>query len=109
MSHTQTALAHALSYDLTLQENMPHGHACAVWLPMAWELAQEASSDCAALLARVFQDTSTPGALHLHQWLIDLGVSPRDLRTTLDGRERLKLELGSTRGRNFIGSPTQTA
>ena len=109
MSQTQMALAHALSYDLTLHEKMPHGHACAVWLPMAWELAQEASSDCAALLARVFQDTSTPGAPQLHQWLTGLGVSPRDLRTTLDGRERLKLELGSSRGRNFIGSPTQAA
>ena len=33
MSQTQTALAHALSYDLTLQEGLPHGEACAVWLP----------------------------------------------------------------------------
>lgn len=106
MSQTQTALAHALSYDLTLHENMPHGHACAVWLPMVWELAQEASSACAALLERVFQDASAPGARQLHQWLLGLDVSPRDLRTTLDGRERLSLELGSARGRNFIGSPT---
>ena len=107
MSQTQTALAHALSYDLTLHEHMPHGHACAVWLPMVWELAQEASNTCAALLGRVFDDTNTQGAQQLSQWLNGLGVSTRDLRTNLSGRERLSSELGSTRGRNFIGSPTK--
>ena len=107
MSQTQTALAHALSYDLTLNEHMPHGHACAVWLPMVWELAQEASNTCAALLGRVFDDTNTQGAQQLSQWLNGLGVITRDLRTTLSGRERLSLELGSTRGRNFIGSPAK--
>ena len=109
MSQTQTALAHALSYDLTLHEHLPHGHACAVWLPMAWELAEEASSDCAALLQRVFEDANTPGAQQLTQWLAGLGVSPRDLRTTLSGREHLSLELGSARGRNFIGSPAEAS
>ena len=107
MSQTQTALAHALSYDLTLHENLPHGHACAVWLPMAWELAEEASSDCATLLQRVFDQTHTPGAQQLTQWLTGLGISPRDLRTTVSGREHLSLELDSTRGRNFIGSPAE--
>ncbi len=107
MSQTQTALAHALSYDLTLHENIPHGHACAVWLPMAWELAQEASSACAILLERVFEETNRAGAQQLHQWLVGVGVSPRELRTTLSGRERLGLELRSARGRNFIGSPAE--
>jgi alcohol dehydrogenase class IV len=107
MSQTQTALAHALSYDLTLRENMAHGHACAVWLPMVWELAQEASTDCATLLHRVFDETNIPGAHQLMQWLTALGVSTRDLRTTTSGRERLSMELGSARGRNFIGSPAE--
>jgi hypothetical protein len=44
----------------------------------------------------------------LTQWLTGLGIGPRDLRTTLNGRERLGMELGSARGRNFIGSPVQT-
>ena len=109
MSQTQTALAHALSYELTLHEHLPHGHACAVWLPMAWELAEEASSDCAALLQRVFEDANTPGAQQLTQWLAGLGVSPRDLRTTLSGREHLSQELNSARGRNFIGSPAEAS
>ena len=109
MSQTQTALAHALSYDLTLHEHLPHGHACAVWLPMAWELAQEASGDCAALLQRVFEDRAISGAQQLTQWLAALGVSPRDLRTSLRGRERLSQELGSARGRNFVGSPAEAS
>ena len=45
----------------------------------------------------------------LGSWLAGLGVSPRDLRTTLSGREHLSLELGSARGRNFIGSPAEAS
>ena len=105
MSQTQTALAHALSYDLTLHEHLPHGHACAVWLPMAWELAEEASAACAAVLQGVFCDTHAPGAQRLSQWLAALDISPRDLRSTPGGRAHLDLELRSARGRNFIASP----
>ena len=39
-SQTRTALAHALSYDVTLALGVPRGQACALWLPTAWQLAQ---------------------------------------------------------------------
>jgi alcohol dehydrogenase class IV len=104
MSHTQTALAHALSYELTLSEQVPHGEACAVWLPMVWELAVGASADCDAALARLFDVPAAEGVQTLRSWLHALGVSPRDLRTTPAGRSTLDREMRSARGRNFIAS-----
>jgi alcohol dehydrogenase class IV len=104
MSHTQTALAHALSYELTLKEYLPHGQACAVWLPMVWELALGAAPGCDAALARVFHVPAAEGVQVLRGWLDALGISPRDLRDTPAGRATLDQEMRSARGRNFIAS-----
>jgi phosphonate metabolism-associated iron-containing alcohol dehydrogenase len=105
MSHTQTALAHALSYDLTLNEQLPHGEACAVWLPMVWELALGTTPACDAALARVFEVPAAEGVQYLRGWLHSLDINPRDLRDTAAGRSTLNQELRSARGRNFIASP----
>ena len=105
MSHTQTALAHALSYELTLREGMPHGEACAVWLPMVWELALGATQECDAALARVFEVPASEGVQALRGWLLQLNIAPRDLRETPAGRATLDQEMRSARGRNFIASP----
>ena len=37
-------------------------------------------------------------------WLQSLGIVPRDLRSTPAGLEQLHQALGSSRGRNFVGS-----
>ena len=64
-SQTRTALAHALSYAVTLEQGTPHGLACAMWLPAAWALAQ----------ARVVERVSGAAAsavracFHRHLWL----------------------------------------
>ena len=104
MSQTQTALAHALSYELTLQEGVPHGEACAVWLPMVWELAVQADGGCNAALERVFGGSAAEGAAHLRSWLRKLDVQTRDLRDTPQGLALLDIEMRSARGRNFIAS-----
>jgi alcohol dehydrogenase len=104
MSQTQTALAHALSYQLTLDEAMPHGEACAVWLPMVWELAVGAAPACDAALARIFDVPAPEGVQYLRGWLDTLGIRPRDLRETPTGRSALAQEMRSARGRNFIAS-----
>ena len=104
MSQTQTALAHALSYELTLKEAMPHGEACAVWLPMAWELALGGSAACDAALSRLFGVPAADGVQALRAWLVRLGVRPRELRDSAQGRALLEQEMRSARGRNFLGS-----
>jgi alcohol dehydrogenase len=102
MSQTQTALAHALSYELTLQEQLPHGEACAVWLPMVWEMALGHSAVCDDWLSQVFECASAEGAKRLRQWLQGLNVTPRDLRPSGPGAETLINTMRSSRGRNFI-------
>lgn len=100
----QTALAHALSYELTLTEQLPHGEACAVWLPMAWELALGHSAACDAALSRVAGVPAAAGAQALRIWLQACGIAPRDLRDSAAGRATLEQEMRSARGRNFIAS-----
>ena len=87
-----------------LKEQIPHGEACAVWLPMVWELALGATPDCDAALARVFGVPASAGVQTLRGWLQALGIAPRDLRDTAAGRATLDQEMRSARGRNFIAS-----
>lgn len=105
MSQTQTALAHALSYRLTLEEGLPHGQACAVWLPMVWELALGHSAECEHALAQIFAQSEPLSSRALHEWLRALDITPRDLRTNAAGQHLLQTEMQSPRGRNFIASP----
>jgi alcohol dehydrogenase len=104
MSQTQTALAHALSYDLTLHEQLPHGHACAVWLPMVMAMATAQSTQVQNSIEQIFSTSSDQALKNLTQWLDALGIEARDLRTSASGLEQLQHALVSARGRNFIGS-----
>lgn len=69
-SNTKTALAHSISYEMTIHHGIPHGIACSFTLPMVLDLARGRD----AVLARVF-----PCALHdadrfLARFLEGLGV-----------------------------------
>ena len=104
MSQTQTALAHALSYDLTLHENLPHGHACAVWLPMMLDIAAAISPQVQGDLVEIFDCRWDQASERLSAWLQNLAIVPRDLRSSPAGLHQLQQALGSARGRNFVGS-----
>ncbi len=102
MASTQTALAHALSYELTLQEGVSHGEACAIWLPMVMELAAERSPRVRADLEVVFEMPVSQALPWFGHWLADLGVQVRDLRAQPAGSAHLAQALASERGSNFI-------
>lgn len=106
-SQTRTALAHALSYDLTLHEGVPHGLACALWLPRAWQLAMGHSPALDAALQRVFDLPPQQGLARLEDWLLSLGIDTSEeafaaLGIT-DAPLRVQAALASPRGRNFVG------
>jgi phosphonate metabolism-associated iron-containing alcohol dehydrogenase len=102
-SQTRTALAHALSYALTIEDGVPHGLACAVWLPTVWALAQGRDAAVDRRLGEVFGDAPARGAAHLLKWLRALGIDARpeafDVR---DAPRRVAAALASARGQNFL-------
>jgi alcohol dehydrogenase len=105
-SNTKTALAHNISYDITLRAGTIHGIACSFSLPqvMRWSLGH--SAECDANLRRIVGDDLAAGAGRLAAFLEGLGVStdpaaygvsPGDWRALV-----VKASQGE-RGRNFIG------
>jgi alcohol dehydrogenase class IV len=104
-SQTRTALAHALSYEMTLTLGTPHGLACALWLPTAWTLALGRSARTDASLAAVFDVPAAEGAARLRDWLQGLGIAatPAAFGIT-DAEARVQAALHSPRGRNFLGA-----
>jgi phosphonate metabolism-associated iron-containing alcohol dehydrogenase len=108
-AQTQTALAHALSYEVTLTRGTPHGLACAIWLPTACRLALGHERRCDAALAAVFGCGAAP-ADALEAWLVALGVDlALDRYGVADPAARIAAALGSARGRNFIAAPDRAA
>lgn len=104
-SQTRTALAHALSYAVTLEQGLPHGRACAIWLPMVWRLAIGISGPVDCLLGQLFGCPADEGAARLEHWLMAVGVSPSpQAHGVADAAQRVIQALSSERGRNFIGS-----
>jgi phosphonate metabolism-associated iron-containing alcohol dehydrogenase len=105
-SQTRTALAHALSYEMTLAPGTPHGLACALWLPTAWTLALGRNARTDASLAAVFDGPAAEGPARLRDWLQGLGIdaTPAAFGIT-DADARVQAALQSPRGRNFVGAP----
>jgi len=112
-AQTRTALAHALSYALTLEQGLPHGLAVAAWLPTACRLATGVDARVDAALAAVFDlDRAPPGggaaaqpAEVLQAWLESLGVATELSHYGItDAAARVQAALSSPRGRNFIGA-----
>ena len=106
-SNTRTALAHSISYEMTLRHGLPHGIACSFTLPLVLERALGQRPDRDAVLARVFDVPLARAAAHLASWLESLGVS-----TTFESygvapdesRAMVDTALTGARGRNFIGA-----
>jgi alcohol dehydrogenase len=104
-AQTRTALAHALSYALTLEQGVPHGLAVATWLPTACRLAVGRDAGIDARLQAVFEVPAAECAEALQAWLASLGVATDPAAHGVhDGEARVQAALSSVRGRNFIGA-----
>jgi alcohol dehydrogenase len=108
-SNTKTALAHNISYPITLRRNVPHGIACSFCLPDVMEAALGVDPDCDAALAEIFGDLRLAPA-KLHAFLTGLGVAGEPASYGMDARQwRAVVEeaFDGPRGRNFIGLPSR--
>jgi phosphonate metabolism-associated iron-containing alcohol dehydrogenase len=106
-SNTRTALAHSISYDMTMQHGLPHGIACSFTLAMVLKRAIGASSERDAVLARVFDVPLERAPAFLEGFLESLGVSTRFESygvAAADSERMIASALEGVRGKNFIAA-----
>jgi phosphonate metabolism-associated iron-containing alcohol dehydrogenase len=105
-SNTKTALAHSISYEMTLRFGLPHGIACSFTLPLVLRRAIGIDAARDAVLRRVFDDLErSPEALSA--FLHDLGVATDFSAYGIESVESDSMvghALEGVRGRNFIGA-----
>jgi phosphonate metabolism-associated iron-containing alcohol dehydrogenase len=105
-SNTKTALAHNISYDITLKRGTPHGIACSFCLPAVMQWSIGADAQCDANLRRIFGADLRAGANHLMMMIESLGVStdPSDYGLNeIEWRGLVERAMQGERGKNFIG------
>ncbi|WP_211474279.1 iron-containing alcohol dehydrogenase PsrA [Collimonas humicola] len=105
-SNTKTALAHSISYEMTLRHGLPHGIACSFTLPLVLRMAWGAQAERDATLQRVFGASRDAAEQRLREFLHRLGVKTdfSDYGVSLqDAREMVSQAMQGARGKNFIG------
>lgn len=105
-SNTKTAIAHSLSYPITLRHGVPHGIACSFSLPMIIRSVAGEDGICAEGLQAIFGTDHETASEQLSAFLAKLGVST-DYRSYGIGneefRELIVQAFEGERGQNFIG------
>ncbi len=107
-SNTKTALAHSLSYPITLRHGVPHGVACSFSLPMVMRGAIGANRACDQALREIFGPDLEAGAERLAVLLTELGVSPDPGDYGIGDaawRNIVQDAFAGARGKNYIGTP----
>lgn len=111
-SNTRTALAHALSYPITMRHGVVHGVACSFTLPAILRSFAGETAPCTDWLREALGGNPAEGALRLETMLHDLGVATQPHAYGVSAREWESIVATAThneRGQNFIGSPDQLA
>ena len=111
-SNTKTALAHSLSYPITLHHGVTHGIACSFTLPsiMLSIVGEDETVD--TCLSEIFGPDLNAGALKLEEFIQSFNIStnPRDHGVKPDTwREWISDALDGERGLNFIGKPERVS
>ncbi|MEE1865923.1 iron-containing alcohol dehydrogenase PsrA [Pseudomonas auratipiscis] len=106
-SNTKTALAHSISYEMTLRHGVPHGIACSFSLPLVLGLAwgRDSARDCT--LQRIFGPDLDQASTRLRAFLHNLGVMTDFADYGVDADEAQAMiahALRGARGKNFIGA-----
>ena len=104
-SNTRTALAHSISYEMTLRHGLPHGIACSFPLPMVLARAIGQRRDRDAVLERALGPLDA-APQRLTAFIEGLGVKTRfsDYGVADDEAEAIVAHaLTGARGKNFIG------
>ncbi|MDM0044194.1 iron-containing alcohol dehydrogenase PsrA [Variovorax dokdonensis] len=110
-SNTRTALAHSISYEMTLRYGLPHGIACSFSLPMVLMRAIGRDAERDAVLERALGPLEK-APQRLAAFIEGLGVKTRfaDYGVSDEQADRMvAFALTGARGKNFIGTPLKEA
>lgn len=106
-SNTRTAIAHSLSYPITLKHGVPHGIACSFTLPLISRSVANVDGLCAEGLRAIFGTDAHGAAAQLEATLTRLGVA-LDYRAygiaPAEWNTLITHALTGERGQNFVGS-----
>lgn len=106
-SNTKTAIAHSISYPITLRHNVAHGIACSFSLPIVLRSVAEDEGQGVDALRRIFGQDLAAASERLTEFLNILGVSmdPADHGVDRDEWETLvEAAFDGERGLNFTGT-----
>jgi len=106
-SNTKTALAHSISYEMTLRHHLPHGIACSFTLPLVLGLAWGRDEARDRALQRVFGSDVQLAQGRLREFLHRLGVKTEFTDYGVDATQAQAMvasALQGPRGKNFIGA-----
>jgi phosphonate metabolism-associated iron-containing alcohol dehydrogenase len=105
-SNTKTALAHSISYEMTLRYGLAHGIACSFSLPMVLRSAIGQRPDRDAVLTRALGTPLAEAPERLAAFIEGLGVKTNFGDYGVSDQEAKEMVLhaqGGARGKNFIG------
>ncbi|MFJ2987172.1 iron-containing alcohol dehydrogenase PsrA [Collimonas sp. NPDC087041] len=111
-SNTKTALAHSISYEMTLRYGLPHGIACSFTLPLVLDMAWGERPDRDAALQRAFNTDRKTAVSRLRDFLhqLEVGTEFSDYGVSgQEAQEMLQHAMQGPRGKNFIGTKTAVA
>ncbi|MBV6823207.1 iron-containing alcohol dehydrogenase PsrA [Pseudomonas sp. PD9R] len=106
-SNTKTALAHSISYEMTLHYGLPHGIACSFTLPLVLGLAWGHDEARDRTLQRIFGNDLHKAQGQLREFLHSLDVKTEFADyglTQKQAEEMIHFAMQGARGKNFIGS-----
>ncbi|WP_200876088.1 iron-containing alcohol dehydrogenase PsrA [Ruegeria halocynthiae] len=106
-SNTKTAIAHNLSYPVTLGWGVQHGIACSFTLPIILRSVDGLGGFRQAALHDIFGPDLVAGADQLNAFLNGLGVATRFADYNIDDDRRMNIideAFAGERGRNFAGT-----
>ena len=106
-SNTKTAIAHNLSYPVTLGWGVQHGIACSFTLPVVLRSVTGIGGFREEALKEIFGEDLNTGAEQLARFLTELGVGTRFADHDVPDdkcREIIDLAFAGERGRNFFGT-----
>jgi phosphonate metabolism-associated iron-containing alcohol dehydrogenase len=105
-SGTKTAIAHSISYPVTLRYDVVHGIACSFTLPMILRSLAGDDGPHVHGLARVFGEPPRPAADRLERFLHEVGVATDPAAYGIGGNampELVAAAFDGERGQNFVG------